>query len=524
MKDLFKSDAILLFISLLALSFVYCKNALHMFQQNRYEFKRYTNWLFDLKRFKLDLLVVYFIFILIAFLLRTKINVIVVIIITIIYAIYTIYKEDKVQYIKPLVYTGRVKRQVVFYTLLMIICDYLLARFVNPYLTFVLAVIMPYLIIYLVALLTWPIEEAIKAKYKNEAMKILRTYDDLKIVGVTGSYGKTTTKNVIKDIIEDKYFTLITPASFNTPMGITRTIREYLKPSHEVFICEMGADHVGEITNLMKFVRPQIGIVTSIGPQHLNTFGSLDNIINEKMQEIELLPSDGLGIINIDNQYIKNYKIRNNCKILTVGIENENADYLAYDLKYSKNGSSFKVKLHGRTYKFNTILLGAHNIVNVLCGIALADYFGIEPKDIVKGVENIKQVEHRLQLKDLGGFTFIDNAFNSNPVGCKYALDVLSMMDGKKIIVTPGLIDLGSKENDYNYEFGKYMKDKADFVILVGEKNSAYVYKGALAAGFEKENILVVNNVKEAFNYIYTHFTKKDTILLENDLPDAFLH
>ncbi|MBR2578023.1 MAG: UDP-N-acetylmuramoyl-tripeptide--D-alanyl-D-alanine ligase, partial [Erysipelotrichaceae bacterium] len=433
-------------------------------------------------------------------------------------------KEMYREYIKPLVLTARVKRQIAVFTVLLFIATFIDVRYVNYPLKGILSIALPYLLIYPLALITSPIEDAVKKKFENEAREILKGYDHLIKIGITGSYGKTTTKNVIKDIISEKFYTLITPASYNTPMGITRTIREHFKPIYEVFVCEMGADHVGEISYLMDFVKPRYGIVTSIGPQHLNTFGSQENIIREKMQEIELLPEDGVGIINIDNEYIRNYKIENSCKIITVGIASKDADYVAYDIAYDRKGSSFKVKIGKSAVKFNTVLLGEHNIMNILCGIALAKELGMSNKEIVQGVSNIRQVEHRLEIKNINGYTFIDNAFNSNPVGCKHSLDVLSMMGGKRIIVTPGLIDLGKEENKDNYEFGRYMKGRADFVILVGEKNSAYVRKGALESGFDKDSILTVNSVREAFAYIYKNFSKKDTILLENDLPDAFLH
>lgn len=229
----------------------------------------------------------------------------------------------KTEYVKPLVYTGRVKRQIVVYAILSFIITFLLTKNLHNYLNLVgiISIYLPYLLIYLVAIITNPIENAIKKGFENEARDILKNDDNLIKVGITGSFGKTTTKNVVNDIISSKYLTLITPASYNTPMGITRTIREMYKPIYQVFICEMGADHVGEITYLMDFVKPKYGIVTSIGPQHLNTFGNLDNIIKEKMKEIERLPKDGVGIINLDNEYIANYKINNTCKVLSVGIE-----------------------------------------------------------------------------------------------------------------------------------------------------------------------------------------------------------
>ena len=513
-------------IVFLCLSFVYAKNAIHVFQQNRYEFKRYSEWLFSLNNLHFSKTLIFVFLMLINFVLPMSLRMAFVLTSSIIFSIIIILDEEHIQYVKPLVLTDRVKRQIFIYVLLAFVFTFILVKIFidNLQIVAILSIYLPYFLIYLLGIITLPLENQVKKKFEDEARSILVSYDNLIKIGITGSYGKTSVKNIVKDIIEEKYYTLITPASYNTPMGITRTIREYLKPIYEVFVCEMGADHVGEISYLMDFVKPKYGIVTSIGPQHLNTFASLDNIIKEKMQEIEKLPCDGVGIVNLDNEYIKNYKIENKCKIISVGIENKEADYVAYGLKYTKNGTSFKVRIDGKVIIFKTVLLGSHNVLNILCGIALAKELGLTSKEIQDGVLNIKQVEHRLQVKNINGYTFIDNAFNSNPVGCKKSLDVLAMMSGKRVIVTPGLIDLGKEENDDNYAFGKYMKDRADFVILVGEKNTAYIYKGLKDSAYDMNNVCIVNSEKEAFEMVYKNFSKKDTILLENDLPDAFLH
>ena len=513
-------------IIFLSLSFVYAKNAIHVFQQNRYEFLRYKEWLISKNNLHYSKVLIYVLLMLIASFFSSSLKMAFVLTATVIFSIVVILEEGMVQYVKPLVLTDRVKRQIIVYFILAFLITLILVRIFidNLQIVGILSIYLPYLLIILVGFITEPLEEYVKKRYEDNARDILKDYDNLIKIGVTGSYGKTSVKNVVRDILEEKYYTLITPASYNTPMGITRTIREYLKPIYEVFVCEMGADHVGEITYLMDFVKPKYGIVTSIGPQHLNTFGNLENIINEKMQEIELLPSDGVGIINLDNEYIKDYKIKNNCKVISVGIENKDADYVAYAIKYTKNGTSFKVKIDGKVVSFNTILLGSHNVTNILCGIALSKELGLTNEEIKDGVSRIKQVEHRLEVKNINGYTFIDNAFNSNPVGCKRSLDVLSMMSGKRVIVTPGLIDLGKEENDDNYAFGEYMKDRADYVLLVGEKNTAYIYNGLKDSGFNMDNVYIVNSEKEAFSEVYKRFSKKDTILLENDLPDAFLH
>ena len=503
------------------LSFVYVKHSLQMFQQNHYELYRYSKWLFHKNNLHVSLSFIFCIIILtIGTLLKTD-KTLIVMFLTLAFAIFMIYKESQRVYVKDLVVTARVKRQIAVMAILLALIIFL-GSFLGADILAVLVIVMSYLLIYPMALITMPIEEGIKKRYENEARQILNDNKRLIKVGITGSYGKTSTKNIINDIIADNKMTLITPASYNTPMGITRTIRELLKPIHEVFICEMGADKVGDITYLMDFVRPKYGIVTSIGPQHLNTFHSIDNIIKEKMEEIELLPLDGVGFINLDNEYIASYRFTNPCKKVSVGIENENADLYARNIVYSKEGSKFDVTINGEEYHFKTSLLGKHNITNILLGIGLCLELGIEIKDIVKNVSRINQVEHRLEVKKINGFTFIDDAFNSNPVGSKMALDVLSMMPGKRVIVTPGMIDLGEKEDEINRSFGEYMIDKADLVILVGEKQTKAIKEGLLSAGFDENNILVFKTVLEAFKYVYQNLTPADTILLENDLPDAF--
>lgn len=513
-----------------ALSYVFGKNALHMFQHNRYEVKRYSKWLFNKNNLHYTPLFIYFGLELIVFLVHyfnifsKDLYVLFVSLgITIGYTVYYVRKEAKKEYIKDLVITKRVGRQIIVYTILLILATFtflwLLEWF---YFAGIFSVYVPYLLIYPMALITYPIEELIKKMYEKDARRKLEELSDLKIIGVTGSFGKTSTKNIINDIISDSVYTQITPSSFNTPMGITRTIREQLKPIHEVFVCEMGADKKGDITYLMNFVKPQFGVVTSIGPQHLATFKNIDNIINEKMQEIELLPSNGVGFVNLDNEYIANYHIKNTCKIVSVGINNPKADLVAKDIKYTSEGSSFSVKIGSKNYKFNTCLLGKHNITNILIGIGVALELGISIEEITKNVANIRQIEHRLEVKKIHDFTIIDDAFNANPVGSKMAIDVLQLMGGRRIVVTPGMIDLGSSQDKVNYEFGQYMSDKVDFVLLVGEKQTKPICHGLKDSGFNMHNVRIFDNVRDAMHYAYKRFSHSDTILIENDLPDAF--
>lgn len=516
-----------LLISLLS-CWVPTKRALHMFQQNRYECGRYSAWFKQnwMKQFLLNGLLCLILCGLLFIFTDGIYSYVGGLVLAAINGFVLLQNEKKKDYIKPLHCTDRVKRQIAVMALLqglILVLAYIMLPLRFVALLALLDSLMAWILIYPMAILTSPIENAVKKHYLNDAKRILEDHTSLKKIGITGSFGKTSSKNVLQEILSEQFYSLMTPASFNTPMGITITIRTMLKSLHEVFICEMGADHVKDIETLMNFVHPQYGIVTSIGPQHLNTFGSLDNIINEKMKMIEMLPVNGVGFLNMDNEYIRNYQVRNTCKIVTVGIDSEDVDYRAVDIEYSPQGSRFNVALQdGTKIPFTTKLLGKHNISNILCAIAVGRELKLAWEPLQKAVAKVKYVEHRLEVKKINGYTFIDNAFNSNPVGANMSLEVLKMMPGKRIIVTPGMIDLGEIQEEVNRNFGAAMKEKADIAILVGVNQTAPIVEGLNQSGFVKENIHVVKTVKEAFSLVYQLASKEDTILLENDLPDAF--
>lgn len=505
------------------------KQPLHMFQQNRYEIGRYTKWLQEntskLKSEVIQALFELAVYALILYFFHASVYAWLVSVLLVLFTYINIVQERKKKYIKPLVYTGRVKRQIVVLVVLetlVIACNviYLPGFIFMP----ALVSLLPWLFIFLVGWLTSPIEYLVKQWYILQAKKILNADTDLIKIGITGSYGKTSTKNIMHAMVGEHFNSLMTPASYNTPMGITITIRTLLKPIHRVFVCEMGADHVGEITYLMKFVQPKIGVVTSIGPQHLSTFGSQENIIHEKMQMIERLPQDGLGVLNYDNELIRNYQVQNPVKIVTYGIQNHDVDYYAEDITYTRTGSSFTVVHEDERVRIETKLLGELNILNILSSICVARHLNVPWGTIQRASKNMKQVEHRLELKTINGYRFIDDAFNSNPVGSAMALEVLQRMPNTRYIVTPGMIDLGKIQYEANKQFGEKMKGKADVVILVGEIQTKPIYTGLQESGFDMQKVIVTKTVKEAFDYIYQNASVEDTILLENDLPDAFSH
>lgn len=517
---------------MLLVLFVPIKQSLHMFQQNRYELVRFIPWvkqnIFLNIRLILGRYVPFVLFFGVFFIPDRSYQWIAMFVLLLLIGVTIHLMEYKKKYIKPLIITHRVMRQmVVFYVLWLIIIAALISAKVFELWVIISSLLLPWswALVILVALITDPIEAAVKRGYIHLAKRKLNKQPNLIKIGITGSYGKTTTKHIVNDILSTEYYCLMTPASFNTPMGITITIRNYLKPLHQVFICEMGADKVNEIQYLSKLVQPQFGVVTAVGPQHLNTFKTVGNITNEKMKLIENLPLSGIGVINLDNEHIRNYHIKNKCQVLTVGIHSDDVDYKASSIEYTREGSFFEIVTKDNVrIPFKTKLLGEHNVLNILISVALGKQLGIEWEELQQSVTSLRQVKHRLEPKTMMGFSVIDNSFNSNPISANNSIKVLSMMPNKRIMITPGMIELGEQQSFHNKEFGKNMKDHVDAVILIGKRQTKPIHEGLVESGYNMDQVFVVNSMVEAFDVVKAIATPEDTILIENDLPDAFIH
>lgn len=441
---------------------------------------------------------------------------------------------------KPLVYTQRAKRLYAM-TLSLVLADFAITVgivfMITKNLTFYFPLwagilsLLYYFCGYYVQLANYlvePIENNINKNFYNEAYKKLREIKSLTSVGITGSYGKTSTKFITATILSEKYKVLKTPDSYNTPMGISKVINNELSNDYEIFIAELGATNIGDIDEVAELTKPRIGLITSIGPCHLETFKSIDNIMRTKYELIERLPNDGVAIFNYDNEYVKKLADKTFKEKILYGVENiENTDIFATDIKVSDIGSTFILCINELgTIECKTRLLGKHNILNILAGCAVAKTLGLTLEQMAEGISKIESVKHRLELMDLGtGVIVIDDAFNSNPAGAKAALDVLDEFKGKrKIIVTPGMVELGEIEEIENEKFGGYISQVCDIVILVGEKRTAPILKGLqkLKFKFNNENLFVVNSLDEASEVIKLVTKVNDVVLFENDLPDTY--
>lgn len=522
-------------LSIVPVLFYLClktKKTLHVLQQNRYNDNNwYLNWIGEnpKKVFK-NIDIVYLLLFPLGFVLKANVLMIISFVLGVIFTFVYVKNSKSEQVKKPLVVTKRAKRliltDVLVHTLIigLILWVYVPLLSNGYYLIIGLLVYFNYFVVYLVNCLNKPIEKAYYNHYKKQAKNKLAEMKHMKVIGITGSYGKTSSKNILNDILNIRYNAFPTPKNFNTEMGLINTVNNYLDKFSDYFIAEMGALNKDDIAKYCKLVKPTYGILTVIGQAHLETFGSQENIQKGKFALIESLPENGVGIINGDDEYQLRYEIKNNCKIIWIGVDNKKVDVYADNINLSNKGMSFDVhfKNDKKAYKFETILLGKANIYNILAGIALGKELGISIADLQRGVKKVHPVEHRLELKNMGDITIIDDAYNSNPVGSKMALEVLELMDGKKIIVTPGMIELGEKQYELNKKFGNYIAKVCDEVILVGKNQTKPIYDGLLEEKYSENKIHVINDVKEAFTLMQQLKNKKTYVLLENDLPDIF--
>lgn len=443
---------------------------------------------------------------------------------------------------KKLVFTPRVKRMVttiiVLCVLFLILSVFTGLKTVGPEVGSIESAFtqIPGMLTFLVGSQLWmqmlaktintPVEKGVNNHYINDAKAILRSNPDMTIIGVTGSYGKTSVKFFLQTLLQQKYSVLVTPESYNTPMGVVITIRKFMKPSHQIFICEMGARYVGEIREICDLVHPHHGIITSIGPQHLDTFGGIENVKKTKFELADALPEGGMLFLNGDNEYIADYLVQHGGydNVTFYHSEGSGEGYVARDIKVSNLGTEFTVIApDGETETYQMKLIGAHNVINVMGAIAVANRFGIALKDLRIPVRRLRPVQHRMEMKENGNVTIIDDAFNSNPIGSKAAVETLALFDGTRILITPGMVELGEEEAEYNRKFGTYAADCCDWILLVGAKHTEPIREGILSKGFPEKKCLVFDKVEDAIDYAYKIKGQGHKyILLENDLPDNY--
>ncbi len=376
-------------------------------------------------------------------------------------------------------------------------------------------------ILFLAYCINEPIEWIIRRHYIKDATYKLKNIDVIKI-GITGSYGKTGVKEILKTILSQKFRVLSTPDSYNTPLGISLSVKK-LDNTVDVFIAEMGARSKGDIKELVNMVKPEYGVLTGINTQHLETFGSIENTIATKSELLEGLPKDGVAFINAETKYLDQIKDKFSGEKVFSGL-NEDAGVYATDIKISVKGTTFTLNVKGEEPRTcSTVLLGKNSIINICLASSVAYKMGMTMEEICQGINRLQSVEHRLELvRNNKNIVLIDDSYNSNEDGALSAMEVLDLFEGRKIVVTPGLVELGKEENVANYNFGKLLKEHADKVIVVGKHNAEMLINGLKDAGMDVENIKFSKNLKRGNDVLSEILEEGDVVLFENDLPDNY--
>ena len=496
---------------------------IQMFQQNSYRYSRYWTWLKKGNLLRHNR----WIFLILPFLLWIPYMIWCISLFMIFYAVW----EFRTRYKIRIAYTARVKR--------LLAADFILTASLNVLvyvyaghewfcLSALLSLLCSKLIVVAADILLQPLEKQINLYYVRDARRILASNKDLFIIGITGSFGKTSTKNILYRVLSEKYNVLMTPGNFNTTLGVVRTIREHLKPYHQVFIVEMGAKQMGDIKEICDLVHPRVGIVTSVGNMHLETFKTLQGVGRTKFELLDSLPSDGLGIINMDSEGIASYPDKpTHCRIITSAIKNDDVDIKAENVSYSRRGVSFDVCIRGKEdYRVETRLLGEGNILNVLVSLAVADHLGVSVKKQKSALASLQPVEHRLSISNKGGLTVLDDAYNSNPSGARMALAVLKQIaadaGSKGIVVTPGFVEMGIQQEEANRGLGRDIAKYADKALIVNRYNRQAIVDGLKEGGFKEEDMYCVDSLDQAVQKLASICSSGDVVLYENDLPDTF--
>lgn len=378
-------------------------------------------------------------------------------------------------------------------------------------------------------LIMWPVEENGRRYYLRLARQNLER-SGATVIALTGSYGKTSTKHYLQHILEGQFRSLMTPRSYNTLLGISRVINDVLAGNerYDYFIVEAGAYIPGEIARICELVKPKISVVTTIGPMHLERFGSLDNIVKAKYEIIEALPADGVGVFNADDPRVLGMAQRGHpqTRLLVTQQGTANASIAASAVQMTAEGTTF-IAMDTRTGEQQAMsmpLYGEHNVTNVLLAIAVARHLGMTLTQIADRVATLQPAEHRLvRTVHANGIIVIDDAYSANPVGTQMALKVLALQGShQRVVVTSGMFELGAVADEENQKLGERIATVATHAILIGEKQTAALHRGLVKVGFPTDHIYVVATIQEAIAVYQGFLQAGDTLLVLTDLPDTY--
>ncbi len=430
----------------------------------------------------------------------------------------------------PLKYTKRMSRLVAVYSVLVFVLSMLflnLSFLYIPYFKYGAIGLTPLFIPILVCIayyITLPFEVLNNKRFIKKARKKLNAHENLIKIGITGSYAKTSVKSILATMLSEKYNVCSSPLSYNTPLGISKTILENLEQKDQVFIAEMGARYVGDIKELCEIVEPTIGVITGIGNQHLLSFGSKENLIKTKAELCDFVCNQN-GKMFFNGDSVGAVQIASTCScehVVSNPFENKEALY-ADNLVYGKQGVTFDLYYNGEKHTITTSLLGKHNVSNIILCANVALNLGLTIDEVVRSISKLIPSPHRLAIvPSNGALIVIDDAYNGSVEGARAALDVLSKYNSTKVVITPGLVELGDEQYASNKNLGKLIAEASDYVIINGTTNYEALFEGLNEGGMASDKILRAGSLKQAVTQLYDITEPGDVVLFENDLPDNY--
>lgn len=523
--DLFMLAA-LLGAAIAALCFCYRRmlRYLHMFQQDDYNARRFLQWLWQTRSFDRRVSVA---FVIVA-LLGWNLPPVAKLLITAALFVIAAWREPDPRKAgkKKLIMTRRATRILIVSMALEIVMMTAAWRW-QPLLGVVVVQFVP-LALALGNILLRPFEAHIQARFRREATERLQQVKP-KIIGITGSFGKTSVKHILGHILEVNAPTLYTPGSVNTLMGIARIIREKLQDNCRFFIVEMGAYGVGSIARLCAFTPPDLGVITAIGEAHYERFKSLDGVAHAKFELAENVWRHENGRLVVHEQalaqpYAEAEVRRHRARAIVCGAGATN-DACVQAIDTTANGLGVTLVWRGATYRLQVPLFGKHHADNVALAFAAAAELGIAPDKIVHALRTVPQIKHRLEVRADGGRLLIDDAFNSNPRGFREAVEVMAVLaasrQGRAILVTPGLVELGERHAAVHRELGVHAARHSDVMIVIASDRIPSFIEACRETAPEKMLVLVPS-MTAALAWVKDNARDNDVVLLENDLPDLY--
>ena len=351
----------------------------------------------------------------------------------------------------------------------------------------------------------------IKVKNTREALlnlaKFYREKLGLKVVGVTGSTGKTSTKDLIAALLSDKYKVFKTKGNFNNDIGLPLMILE-LTSDYDVAVLEMGMSSLGEIELLASVARPDIGVITNIGLSHIENLKTQENILKAKMEISTFFNKENVLIVNGEDKLLQNIS-STVFKVKKIGYNHE-YDVYASNIILREEETEFLAHAFGEEAVFNLPMAGKHNVLNTMLAIEVSECLGVSFKQMVKGLENLEATSMRLQVVKKQGLTIINDCYNASPDSMKSSLDVLSAYkNGRRVAILGDMYELGDESEKAHYEVGKYAKDKVDTLIVIGG------YIKNFKDGFDSDNIIMYNTKEECIKELENIVKLDDVVLIK---------